>query len=233
MISASDRFQFSISWKAEKKHRDFDSFVKSIQVVLEIFRGLSPIYANWYHLGVSRADALSQQLDLGCLEEEILKKSPKYKKQPEFGLTFSIWNGEPEGRDVNFSFRGLSESSRLDDFFSLELPYNLDEIKSESIRNGGQEVFEGLARLNPSFCLFTSTQLMNAWNELGTSGIPVGYKTLALRDDPFYSSLRASAPSVIVDGFALSSLTSEPSAMPDEGKKALAEKVVKMNLRKS
>lgn len=222
----SDCFQYSISWKGSDKHQGLPAFVKSVRSVVSILSDLSPVYREWFHLGSSRVKSLKNRVDFGNLQEEILNKNLKYKKQPAFGLTFSIWNGGDEDHDVNLTFRGLSESPLLDDFFSLRLPYDLAAIKCQTLVKGEPSLFTRLKDLRPTFCLFTSDHLMDCWRNLEVPGLPLGYRTLARSGDAYYERWASEFDRTEIDGYSLFTLSEDPSQLSQIEKMELARKAI-------
>ncbi|MBN9684149.1 MULTISPECIES: immunity 52 family protein [unclassified Corallococcus] len=157
-----------------------ESYARRAEAFFRLLAPAEPTFNRWFEKAGSRADALKHPLVPN--EESLLKLfSTKYRRD-QVGVSFSAWNGEPDGASTGVRLACGSTSQLLGDLCVMELPTG-GEVRARVLTASvlSQTLRAAALAWDPEWGIATSTAHRDRVSEFAVPGTFVGWVTYLSR----------------------------------------------------
>ncbi|RUO90796.1 hypothetical protein D7Y11_23150 [Corallococcus sp. AB018] len=157
-----------------------ESYARRAEVFFRLLAPAEPTFNRWFEKAGSRADALRHPLVPG--EESLLKLFKTKYRHDEVGVSFSAWNGEPDGASTGVRLACGSTSDLLGDLCVMELPTGgeaRERVLTAPVLS--QALRAAALAWDPEWGIATSTAHRDRVSEFAVPGTFVGWVTYLSR----------------------------------------------------
>jgi hypothetical protein len=157
-----------------------ESYARRTEGFFRLLTSVDPTFSQWFEKAGSRAGALKRPVVPD--EESLLGLFKKKYRNDEDGVSFSAWNGAPDGESTGVRLSCGSTSELLGDLCVMDLPTGGDArervltapVLSQALR-------AAVLAWDPAWGVVTSTAHRDRVSELAVPGTFVGWVTYVSR----------------------------------------------------
>ncbi|NOK07931.1 immunity 52 family protein [Corallococcus exercitus] len=157
-----------------------ESYARRAEVFFRLLASQEPTFIRWFEKAGSRADALRHPLV--PTEESLSSLFGKEYRTDDDGVSFSAWNGEPDGASTGVRLALGSTSELLGDLCVMELPAGgeaRERVLTAPVLS--QALRAAALAWDPEWGIATSTAHRDKVSEFAVPGTFVGWVTYLSR----------------------------------------------------
>jgi len=157
-----------------------EAYARRAATFLGLLATTEPTFRHWFEKAGSRAEALRHPTATNA-ETLLGLFQSKYRRDGE-GVSFSAWNGEPDGASTSLRFSCGSTSELLADLCVMDLPTS-DDARARVVTASvlSQTLRATVEAWEPGWGVATSIAHRDSVSEFATPGTFVGWMTYLAR----------------------------------------------------